>query len=77
MTLGMDKQDGSPTIGQQVELLTTGEVNHKLGGLIVSAALLVELGIKPVPQKGSGTYFRASDFPLIVEALIAHLLKRA
>lgn len=62
-------------MGQPIEVLSTGEVNVKLGpGPIVSADFVKSLGVKPYPHKGSGTYWRASDFPAICEALVGHIL---
>lgn len=57
------------------DVMSTGEVCARLG-FNVTAAFLLELGFTPEPRPGSGKFWKASDFPAIVHALINHLRTR-
>lgn len=72
-----------PPAANDDAVINVGEINSRLAGgllvapLSVSAAGLQELGFQPVPRKGSGVFFRESDYPRICEALIQHLTQVA
>jgi predicted phage-related endonuclease len=52
--------------------ITLGKLCERLG-FTVTAAFLGTLGFHPVKQEGAAKLYRASDFDLICEALIAHV----
>ena len=75
--------------GESVEAMTTGEVGERLGCEVtnpdgsvtktkwpVPAEILKSRGIRPVPAKGAGIYWRTSDFQAICEAIVGHVLSK-
>lgn len=53
--------------------LSIGSINERLAALSVTAANLAALGFTPIESKGPGVRFAATDWPLIKNALIAHI----
>lgn len=53
--------------------LTLGRLNERLGRMKVSAEDLRALGFEPAGRDRSAVLFHEAQFPLIVEAMVAHL----